>query len=87
MGQMKNSSRDTPPRGIGINARLSIDRILQQTPCICGATDTWHRACYNGKTDEQVASAYDRVYAKLAKTMPLTRKIIAIELIERARRK
>ena len=42
-----------------------IDRLLGQSPCLCGATDTWHQQCFTGKTGEQINAEYDRVYAKL----------------------
>ncbi len=45
--------------------RLTIDRILGQTPCICGSTVTWHPECYRGKTDAQLEAARVRVYAKV----------------------
>lgn len=42
-----------------------MDRHFGQTPCLCGATDTWHPRCYRNKTSEQVKDAYRRVYSKL----------------------
>ena len=44
-----------------------IDRLLGQSPCLCGATDTWHQTCFSGKTREQIHADYDRVYAALKK--------------------
>lgn len=46
-----------------------IDQFYGQTPCVCGATDTWHVDCYKRRTKEQVAEAYRRVYAKLRRRM------------------
>lgn len=48
---------------------IEIDSILQQTPCICGAEDTWHIRCFIGKSEEQVKRAYSRVYTKIRKRL------------------
>lgn len=48
---------------------MEIDLLLGCTPCICGTEDTWHGACYAGKTKEQVEAAYRRVYAKIRKRL------------------
>ena len=53
---------------------FEIDRLLGQTPCICGATNTWHGECYAGKTEEQITTAYRRVYAKLRAKFAKQRK-------------
>lgn len=42
-----------------------IDQYLGQTPCICGDEHTWHPACYKGKTQAQIDSAYKKVYARI----------------------
>lgn len=51
-----------------------IDRYFGQTPCLCGATNTWHLQCFTSKTKEQVHAAYDRVYAKLRKQLASERQ-------------
>lgn len=44
-----------------------IDRIIGQTPCLCGDIETWHARCYRGKTQEEVTQAYKRAYRIAAK--------------------
>lgn len=43
-------------------SRLAVDRILGQTPCVCGDTETWHPSCYAGKSEEQIDKEYTRAY-------------------------
>ncbi len=44
---------------------LEIDQLLGGTPCLCGTTDTWHKECFVGLTQEQVDTAYRKVYRKI----------------------
>jgi len=39
-----------------------IERIIGQTPCLCGDIETWHARCYAGKTHAEIAAAYKRAY-------------------------
>lgn len=48
---------------------VEIDRYLGQTPCLCGATDTWHVRCFVGKTEQQVKDGYKRAYAKVRRRL------------------
>ena len=41
-----------------------IDKALGQTPCICGAVDTWHPKCYHGKSDKEIEEGYEKAYSK-----------------------
>lgn len=44
---------------------FEVERELGYTPCVCGKLDgTWHRECYRGKTDEEIAAAYKRAFSK-----------------------
>lgn len=45
----------------------AIDQALGQTPCVCGAVDTWHPGCYKGKTNEEIEAGYVKAYAKARK--------------------
>lgn len=51
-----------PPRGW-----WAIDQALGQTPCLCGAVDTWHPSCYHGKSNEEIEAGYVKAYAKARK--------------------
>jgi len=39
-----------------------VEQIIGQTPCVCGDVETWHPACYKGKTKEQIAAEYKTAY-------------------------
>ena len=47
----------------------AVDQALGQTPCLCGAIDTWHPGCYAGKTNEQVEAGYVTAYAMARKAL------------------
>lgn len=53
---------------------VEIDLYYKQTPCLCGATDTWHQECFAGKSREQVHADYDRVYAQIRRKLAKERK-------------
>lgn len=63
-----------------------IDRMLGQSPCICGAVDMWHGSCYAGKTKEQVEVAYRRVYANIRTELKERRVQALASAIQKARR-
>lgn len=42
--------------------REEVDRACGQTPCLCGAIDTWHPECFAGKSKSSVAAGYDKAY-------------------------
>lgn len=45
----------------------AIDQALGQTPCLCGAIDTWHPGCYAGKSTEEIEAGYVKAYAQARK--------------------
>lgn len=51
-----------------------IDRMLDGTPCLCGAVDTWHQECYIDKTDQQIVREYSAVYARLRRAFQVQRR-------------
>lgn len=42
--------------------RNEIEMACGQTPCLCGDIETWHPACYAGKSEAEVKSGYVRAY-------------------------
>lgn len=49
-------------------SRLSdhdVERLVGQTPCLCGSVESWHPECYRGKTDAQIKAGYRTVFAKV----------------------
>ena len=61
---------------------IEIDRLLEQTPCLCGAEDTWHIRCYRGKSPEQVKAAYRRVYARIRRRLAKQRREAVMSLAQ-----
>jgi hypothetical protein len=49
--------------------RHEIDRLAGQTPCLCGSIETWHFACYKGKTQQEVDSAIPGAYRIAARKL------------------
>lgn len=39
-----------------------IDRMIGQTPCLCGDIETCHSRCYAGKSQAEIDTAYKRAY-------------------------
>jgi hypothetical protein len=46
-----------------------VDRLAGQTPCLWGDIDTWHRACFTGKSEEEQRAAYKVAYQIARKTI------------------
>lgn len=61
-----------------------IDRLLGQTPCLCGRVDTWHQECYAGKTEKQVEAAYRKVYEKIRRKLAQGRIGTVLGVLRRA---
>jgi hypothetical protein len=80
---MKRSASKPRQRKVGLLARLRIDRILQQTPCLCGNTETWHKDCYAGKSSDEIERAQDRVYARIQRDLRAIRRNTAAAEIRR----
>jgi hypothetical protein len=49
--------------------RAVVERLAQQTPCLCGDIDTWHRECYAGKSEEQIKAEYAAAFDKARRTL------------------
>jgi hypothetical protein len=41
---------------------FTIERIMGQSPCVCGSWETWHPACYKGKRQAQIDAAREIAY-------------------------
>lgn len=41
-----------------------VERALGCTPCVCGDLETWHFACYAGKTAEQLEAGHKAAMRK-----------------------
>ena len=63
---------------------VEIDRLLGGTPCLCGTTDTWHFACYKGKTPAQATAASKRVYRKIRAKLKAERIEALAKVIDKA---
>jgi hypothetical protein len=61
--------------------RAMIDRLAQQTPCLCGSIDTWHRNCYAGKTPGQLRDARTESYKIAAAELKRRNKLAAEAVI------
>lgn len=64
----------------------AIDQALGQTPCVCGAIDTWHPHCYFGKTTEQIETGYEKAYATARKYLREQAQSRAKDAIDKAMR-
>jgi hypothetical protein len=65
---------------------LQIDRILGQTPCLCGNLLTWHPECYKGKSGHDVSLAYQIVYDSIRRALAKDRNRTLRNLLLRAQR-
>lgn len=64
---------------------FEIDRLLGGTPCICGAVDTWHQECYQGKTHQQIVKSASAAYAKIRAALKAQRATLTKQAIEAVR--
>jgi hypothetical protein len=62
----------------------ALDEKIGQTPCLCGAIDTWHQSCYSGKTAEQIEAAYESAYKKARALLADRVKTEAQEVLNKA---
>jgi hypothetical protein len=64
-----------------------VERALVCTPCVCGDLASWHRECYAGKTQEQIAAGYARAFAKARRHLKKVRAGLVDAIAEPVRRK
>jgi hypothetical protein len=63
-----------------------IEKVIGQSPCLCGDMNTWHGTCYAGKSNEQIAQESEKAYRTVAAALKQQAKDIAIAAIGAAKR-
>ena len=66
--------------------RYEIDRACNQTPCICGDIETWHKQCYAGKTTDEIKVGYDRAYRIARRKLKARAEVLAFAASTKAGR-
>lgn len=61
-----------------------IDRMIGQTPCLCGDIETWHSRCYAGKSQEKIGTGYKAAYRIAARKIREQAAAIAARAIQHA---
>ena len=61
-----------------------LDRALGQTPCVCGDIDTWHDACYRGKSQAQINREMKQAYQIARRKFEERASTAALSVIRKA---
>lgn len=62
-----------------------VERALGCTPCVCGDLETWHPACYQGKTREQLAAGHKTAMVKARAHLKSQADAMSKAALQRAR--